>query len=574
MVSFESMFWSPATESHALEASGYKQADDQLPIDIHRDVVEEDEVEHAWGSGTGSTVDADVVSASNDFEEAQKREVARLLECVSACTLASLHLRYPGSRAISQAGTVQQGALLCPLCAQHYLDATSGHWRRRLEKHLRGKHSGEVGGVARIAGGRRLGGCNYTATGFKQFRVARTLFDADRLRRVEREDYLARSAVLLRRGCVPSVGFKDRHAQLLFDYGEARYGNRRELQAAPGLYLRVGYACVTRQFCELFFAEFVMGNFAFKEVRGRLVLHYLRQRCEIAELLPGAEQMWWRTLAEKMLSSSGLLLRRERALQECVDHGELEHIALDGLFRPCRSIVGQADYQETAKARQKAPVGDEAAVRRIVSVRGRTGAVVCCMGTRSEAADEIALQLREHLPAACLRQVRTVATDNPGPELLSQLRVVMPSLEFLVMDLVHICFLFESAQGRHKTRAGQVLRTIQCKWNKVGDSPVPSVVGDRCELTQAGVLYRQNLADRSMPPAAAKRRLARIDGDVPYTSASEYVGDLAALCAAFPDEVSRTRSEDSKLLRASPSYPFPPPPFKHIVDLASFESSL
>eukprot|EP00959_Pyramimonas_sp_CCMP1952_P103877 2171759-Pyramimonas_sp.AAC.1 len=43
----------------------------------------------------------------------------------------------------------------------------------------------------------------------------------------------------------------------------------------------------------------------------------------------------------------------------------------------------------------------------------------------------------------------------------------MPNLEFLVLDLVHIAFLFESAQGRAKTSAGQTLRTIQAKWNKV-----------------------------------------------------------------------------------------------------------
>ena len=71
------------------------------------------------------------------------------------------------------------------------------------------------------------------------------------------------------------------------------------------------------------------------------------------------------------------------------------------------------------------------------------------------------------MPADCLAQVRTVATDAPGPELLKQLQAVMPNLELLVLNLVHIAFLFESAQGRAKTSAGQTLRAIQAKWNKV-----------------------------------------------------------------------------------------------------------
>eukprot|EP00959_Pyramimonas_sp_CCMP1952_P050918 1063631-Pyramimonas_sp.AAC.1 len=175
-----------------------------------------------------------------------------------------------------------------------------------------------------------------------------TLFDHDRMVRRARRDYLARSAAILGAVCGDVQAFSDRHVVLLLDANVVSFVRATVVSSNPAQYLRIGYACVTRVFCEMYCAEFLLRGFAFQEVRARIALHYLRMKCDLAEHIPYAQEMFWRTLFEKVLHSEGAIRRRAPAFEECKGHGEFQHLSLDGLFRPRRSIAGQAGYREKA----------------------------------------------------------------------------------------------------------------------------------------------------------------------------------------------------------------------------------
>ncbi|CAK0856925.1 unnamed protein product, partial [Prorocentrum cordatum] len=463
---------------------------DQIPLDILRDANE-----GPGGSppvlAQGSRAGGVEVFASVDFGGAQKEEIQSFLSQVRNMTKRQLQRAFPASLPSDGRG------IACPFCPEL-------RWLRgsvpRLCRRVDARHCAKQQAAKRIAGGLRFGGANFTAAGTKLLRVMAALFDRDRMVRRVRRDYLARSAAMLGAVCGDVQAFNDRRVVLLLDANVVSFARATVVSSNPAQYLRIGCTCVTRAFCEMCYAEFLLCGFASQEVRARIVLHYLRMKCDLAERIPYAQEMFWRALVEK------------------------------------------ADYREKAAVREAAAIPDAEAVRRIVTVRGRTGAMVCCVGTKSESGEDIARELAQHVPADCLAQVRTVATDSPGPELLAQLKAVMPNLEFLVLDLVHIAFSFESAQGRAKTSAGQTLRTIQAKWNKVdGRVQLPQPSG-AAQMSKRALVARDWIAKCSMAPDAAANRLQDLDGSAPYYSVEDYIEDLAALCAAFPVEVRRKPS--------------------------------
>ena len=110
-------------------------------------------------------------------------------------------------------------------------------------------------------------------------------------------------------------------------------------------------------------------------------------------------------------------------MQECVRHLDCTHVAMDGLIRPARRLQGQADYRASKQRRNEAPIGDEDAIRRLVNVRSRTGAVLAILPISSnERPDEIAGKLQEALPRSVLEQIRTIATDNPSQATFDELK--------------------------------------------------------------------------------------------------------------------------------------------------------
>ena len=146
---------------------------------------------------------------------------------------------------------------------------------------------------------------------------------------------------------------------------------------------------------------------------------------------------------------------------------------------------------------------------------------------------------KKTLAGPWLGGVRSVACDSPSPKLYQELCEVMPNLQFLALDLSHLCFLFEAAQGRAKTEAGALLRVMQAKWHKVHDDMCLPPLGAPLRLSARAVAWRGCIRDCDMDVAEATDRLAALDGAVPYKDVMSYVGDVAALCAVHYGAVSK-----------------------------------
>ena len=71
---------------------------------------------------------------------------------------------------------------------------------------------------------------------------------------------------------------------------------------------------------------------------------------------------------------------------------------MDGLFRVTRNLRGQADYRQSKTHRDAAPINDGGALRRVLTLRGRTGAVLMLCASEDESGEEFAKLLFEHVP--------------------------------------------------------------------------------------------------------------------------------------------------------------------------------
>ena len=78
---------------------------------------------------------------------------------------------------------------------------------------------------------------------------------------------------------------------------------------------------------------------------------------------------------------------------------EFQYISMDATMKCCMSILGQESWRASSAKRNAAAFDDEHALRKVLTVRGRTGAVLGMMAISSEKAPEICLALSEMLPA-------------------------------------------------------------------------------------------------------------------------------------------------------------------------------
>ena len=62
----------------------------------------------------------------------------------------------------------------------------------------------------------------------------------------------------------------------------------------------------------------------------------------------------------------------------------------------------------------------------------------------SERAEEVCLALATHIPAEGIKQVQCVASDNATHKLYAELRRIMPNLQCLALDPIHLCIVYEN----------------------------------------------------------------------------------------------------------------------------------
>jgi hypothetical protein len=113
-------------------------------------------------------------------------------------------------------------------------------------------------------------------------------------------------------------------------------------------------------------------------------------------------------------------LRGRQLLDQCHEHAELDYLSIDATVKCAFKIIGQSTYHASAEARNAAVISDDEALYRVLTVRGRTGAVLLITGIKSETSSLVAAALKSGLSDSHRAQVRHVASDNLSGELSSE----------------------------------------------------------------------------------------------------------------------------------------------------------
>jgi hypothetical protein len=277
-------------------------------------------------------------------------------------------------------------------------------------------------------------------------------------------------------------------------------------------------------------------------------------------LYPSHAHHWW-PLIEDVFMSNHVKEIGENIFKSLERNGEFLSLSVDATLKVCTTIQGQASHRAPAAVRNAACFDDESSLRRVLTIRGRTGAVVGMVPISHEDANRVAATFTSHLSPIALAQVKFVASDSPSLKLFREIKAVCRHLQCISLDPVHLAIVYEYAQWGKKSAGSRVLRHLLKKCGQQGlsksmDSWGPFFSGLRpAALSREEEQARQKILDGSMSQARAKRILEALDANTPLLSRITFVETLAAICTCFPNEVSRrvtgTNKEVRKILWAA-----------------------
>ncbi|CAE7263239.1 unnamed protein product, partial [Symbiodinium sp. KB8] len=191
----------------------------------------------------------------------------------------------------------------------------------------------------------------------------------------------------------------------------------------------------------------------------------------------------------------------------------------------------------------KAVFSGEGALTRVVTVRGRTNAVLGLLPVPTDDAVSCARALADMIPARGLAQVQHVSVDNPSSKLFQEFRLICPNLQIMTLDSVHLAMTWEYASSRKRTAGSKTLRKILSKFTATDDSfdvrrwgrPYD---GTTCApLTYEEARVQRQIQDCSMREKTAQRLLRELDPNKPVYLRIEWIKSLAAVASIYREEV-------------------------------------
>ena len=262
-------------------------------------------------------------------------------------------------------------------------------------------------------------------------------------------------------------------------------------------------------------------------------------------LLPSHTARWW-PLVEDVFSSEKCVALRNNLLTACAHHNEFRSLSIDGTFRVCLSILGQRPFNLSLDKRNDAAVPEAESLRRVITVRGRTGAVVSMFATYGEGAPEIQKGLRESLQEESLQQAEFIATDMPTKRLYAALKETLPNLKALGLDPIHLAMHYESASARHRTPGSAMLRRGLAKFSAQSSRSNQEkpwgefFCGDtEVKLTARELMWRRQVLDGSMGKLKSKKCVETLDGATPWQNRADFIEFLAALSSIYGSEMKK-----------------------------------
>ncbi|CAE6926624.1 ABCB1 [Symbiodinium sp. CCMP2592] len=308
----------------------------------------------------------------------------------------------------------------------------------------------------------------YICSGTKQLKVACALFDNDQIALREGSNYLQRSADL--KWVVPALSASsnevDRHVRLVLTERGPVYWSLQQVTATNEV----------RRARNLFYTQ------------GFADLVY-REGSNMVSLLPTHTSYWW-PIIEDIFNGPPLKLQ-VRAMQDFfVDSREFEYVSIDATIKCCMSVMGQASYKASAAQRIAAVFNDDNSYRRVLTARGRTGAVLAMIAMSSEKAEEISCALAQNWYAT----------------------------------------------WRKKTAGALLLRKILRKFLAVDPTKTEAAFGSFYHGYENRELSSK---ERCMLKAKALKIINSLDSLKPFYTRYEYIEAVAALAALHPEDMSR-----------------------------------
>ena len=185
----------------------------------------------------------------------------------------------------------------------------------------------------------------------------------------------------------------------------------------------------------------------------------LEAGCRTSTLVPSRVPHWMPML-EDITNSQAFKAKMERMQRSFFSNDEWHYISMDATLKLCMKVMGQAPYRASKKTRDEAPFGDAVALRRLLTIRGRTGAVLMMHPLQSEASEQIVAAMQQNFIAEQLHSVRYVGTDSPSEKLFTQLRNICPNLRALMLDPIHLAIVYEYGFWNKKSSGSKQLRRI------------------------------------------------------------------------------------------------------------------
>jgi len=433
--------------------------------------------------------------------------------------------------------------LVCPLCPCRQFRDLKKQGKGRLLDHLLVHHSGKEVATAT--------GKDFVASGSKQYMLIRALYDQQAQAQTKPTGLLRQSASLMRswleQCSVPGAdreNLLDRKLVLCLT-GEGPKYLGAEMVQDSGLYRTVGYVWYDRDFARIFFGEMIRANGKAKAIATNLIHHFLSTGCQVVFLLPRKATTVYLKLMEDIMASPVVTAWKEKLVAQCLEQREWVHLSMDATVRMAMRIKGQANYRETKEQRAQYLVGDSEAKRRILTIRGRTGGVLVMNPVLSEASEHIKDLLFAEVPGSVRLQVEFVASDQPSAALYDHLKLVCPSLRAVYLDEVHLCIVWNLAFWRKSSPGQKVLRRVQAKFNRVDmDTPVEhwgSLYTGHEEVVYSAAEedMRNLIMSGGMSPQRAASVLNHLEDEKPWYCRLDYIRALAAIAAAFPQEMAR-----------------------------------
>ncbi|CAE7715294.1 unnamed protein product [Symbiodinium sp. CCMP2592] len=205
-----------------------------------------------------------------------------------------------------------------------------------------------------------------------------------------------------------------------------------------------------------------------------------------------------------------------------------------------------ARFNQSQQDREAAAIDDMNSVYKLLTVRGRSNAVLALRGIKSEASALIADALASSFSSSQRLQVSHIACDCPSPEMLANLKTVCPNLKSLSLDAMHIVMVYEQNHNNRSTKGSRWLATVMNKFRNVipdcsAESWGPMYTGvEQISYTAEEKRLSGLIVNKDMSEIEAKAVLGGKDPDVPYRTETQFLESMAAICSLFADEMTKT----------------------------------